>query len=307
MLNMRQILPLLIFCCCNIGCPVAQELNAAVTVNSSRIGGDRQLFDRLEQQLGSFINERKWMEEQGAADEKIDCSFTLLIHEMPSPSSFKCELLVQARRPVAGTTRKTTLLNYRESSLLFDYTDFQPLEFNPDHITSNLVATIAFYANLIIGLHSDSMTPLGGSASFRQMMAIANNVQFNHWSGWDMDDRGRNRYAIAALFNDPAFEDYRTMWYGYHREGLDEIAPIENALNKLKEAHKAQNIADIDACMAELNTAFQAASQEMYNAANAQAGGQQAGPQDFGGQQPGGNQSGSQQGDVTDVDFEEVK
>ena len=53
MLNMRQILPLLIFCCCNIGCPVAQELNAAVTVNSSRIGGDRQLFDRLEQQLGA--------------------------------------------------------------------------------------------------------------------------------------------------------------------------------------------------------------------------------------------------------------
>lgn len=78
-------------------------------------------------------------------------------------------------------------------------------------------------------------------------------------------------------------------------------------MNKLKEAHKAQNIADIDACMAELNTAFQAASQEMYNAANAQAGGQQAGPQDFGGQQPGGNQSGNQQGDVTDVDFEEVK
>lgn len=87
----------------------------------------------------------------------------------------------------------------------------------------------------------------------------------------------------------------------------DKKTPIENALNKLKEAHKAQNIADIDACMAELNTAFQAASQEMYNAANAQAGGQQAGPQDFGGQQPGGNQSGNQQGDVTDVDFEEVK
>jgi len=41
----------------------------------------------------------------------------------------------------------------------------------------------------------------------------------------------------------------------------------------------------------------------MYNAQNAQ-GGQQAGPQDFGGQQGGSN---NQQGDVTDVDFEEVK
>lgn len=87
----------------------------------------------------------------------------------------------------------------------------------------------------------------------------------------------------------------------------DKKAPIENALNKLKEAHKAQNIADLDTYMAELNTAFQAASQDMYNAANAQAGAQQAGPQDFSGQQPGGNPSGSQEGDVTDVDFEEVK
>jgi len=87
----------------------------------------------------------------------------------------------------------------------------------------------------------------------------------------------------------------------------DKKAPIENALSKLKEAHKAQNIADLDTYMAELNTAFQAASQDMYNAANAQAGSQQAGPQDFSGQQPGGNPSGSQEGDVTDVDFEEVK
>lgn len=87
----------------------------------------------------------------------------------------------------------------------------------------------------------------------------------------------------------------------------DKKAPIENALNKLKEAHKAQNIADLDTYMTKLNTAFQAASQDMYNAANAQAGAQQAGPQDFSGQQPGGNPSGSQEGDVTDVDFEEVK
>jgi len=86
-------------------------------------------------------------------------------------------------------------------------------------------------------------------------------------------------------------------------------APIEAALNKLKEAHKAQNLAGIDAATNELNAAFQAASQEMYNASNAQAGAQQAGSQGFDGQQPGGSQSGnqSQEGDVTDVDFEEVK
>jgi molecular chaperone DnaK len=85
----------------------------------------------------------------------------------------------------------------------------------------------------------------------------------------------------------------------------DKKGPIEAALAKLKEAHKTQDIARIDAATNELNTVFQAASQEMYNAQNAQ-GGQQAGPQDFGGQQQGG-QSDNKQGDVTDVDFEEVK
>ncbi len=83
----------------------------------------------------------------------------------------------------------------------------------------------------------------------------------------------------------------------------DKKGPIEAALAKLKEAHKAQDIAGIDAATAELNTVFQAASQEMYNAQNAQ-GGQQAEPQDFGGQQQ--SQS-NKDGDVTDVDFEEVK
>ena len=85
----------------------------------------------------------------------------------------------------------------------------------------------------------------------------------------------------------------------------DKKTPIETALNKLKEAHKAQDIAGIDAAMAELNSVFQAASQEMYNAQNAQ-GGAQPGP-DFG-QQAGGNAGNNKQDSgVTDVDFEEVK
>ena len=84
----------------------------------------------------------------------------------------------------------------------------------------------------------------------------------------------------------------------------DKKTQIEAALGKLKDAHKAQDLAGIDAATNELNTVFQAASQEMYNAQNAQ---QQQGPQpgaNYGGQQ---QQSGNSQDNVTDVDFEEVK
>lgn len=85
----------------------------------------------------------------------------------------------------------------------------------------------------------------------------------------------------------------------------DKKGPIEAALAKLKEAHKAQDLAAIDSATTELNNVFQAASQEMYNAQNAQQGGAQPGP-DFN-QQAGGSQSNKQDGGVTDVDFEEVK
>ena len=86
----------------------------------------------------------------------------------------------------------------------------------------------------------------------------------------------------------------------------DKKAPIEAALGKLKEAHKSQNLDAIDAAMKELNDAFHAASQDMYNAANAQ-GGAQADPNCGAGGC--GAQGGSQNaGDnVQDADFEEVK
>lgn len=82
----------------------------------------------------------------------------------------------------------------------------------------------------------------------------------------------------------------------------DKKAPIENALNTLKEAHKNRDIPAIDAALATLNTAWQAASEEMYKATQGQPGAEGA-PQDPGpsGQQKSGND------EVTDVDFEEVK
>ena len=81
----------------------------------------------------------------------------------------------------------------------------------------------------------------------------------------------------------------------------DKKAPIEAALGKLKEAHKAQDVDAIEPAMKELETAFHAASQEMYQAQ--QQAGTQAGPQP-GAQPNAGNQGGD---NVTDVDFEEVK
>jgi molecular chaperone DnaK len=83
----------------------------------------------------------------------------------------------------------------------------------------------------------------------------------------------------------------------------DKKAPIETALNKLKEAHKSQDVNAIDAATTEMNNAWTAASEELYKATQGeQAGGQQPG----GGQQQGGNNGGGGE-NVTDAEYEEVK
>ncbi|MBR2352344.1 MAG: molecular chaperone DnaK [Alistipes sp.] len=81
----------------------------------------------------------------------------------------------------------------------------------------------------------------------------------------------------------------------------DKKSAIEGALAKLKEAHKNQDLTAIDAAIAELNTAWQSASQEIYQAQQAAQGAQQ-GPQ--GGAQP---NDGGAQAQPEDVEFEEVK
>lgn len=89
----------------------------------------------------------------------------------------------------------------------------------------------------------------------------------------------------------------------------DKKAEIESALGKLKEAHKAQDLAGIDAAMNEMNAIWQKASEEMYKNAGAQ-GGPQGGfdPNNMGGNpNQGGQQQGNNNDEVTDVDFEEVK
>lgn len=76
----------------------------------------------------------------------------------------------------------------------------------------------------------------------------------------------------------------------------DKKQPIEEALAELKAAYEAKDIAQMDAASEKLNTVFQAASQDMYNAANA----------DQGGAQETSDNAGNADDEVTDVDFEEV-
>ena len=84
---------------------------------------------------------------------------------------------------------------------------------------------------------------------------------------------------------------------------------IEAALTELKAAHSARNVGQIDTAMEKINQAWQAASQDMYNAQQQAGGNPGAGfdPNNMGGNPNAGQQGGNPQDNVTDVDYEEVK
>ena len=82
----------------------------------------------------------------------------------------------------------------------------------------------------------------------------------------------------------------------------DKKGAIEAALEELKEAHKSQDIASIDSATEKMNTAWKAASEDMYKASQEQPGQQGPDPSQKGNAEPN-----NPQDEVTDVDFEEVK
>ena len=227
----------------------AQELNARVTVNGDKIAtANKQIFTTLQNALMEFVNNRKWTDATFAVNEKIDCSMTIIVNELDE-SSFQTEIQVQARRPVYNSSYTTTLFNFRDQELNFEYMEGEPLDFNSNTLTSNLTATVAFYVYIILGLDFDRFAPKGGTTYIQQAQQIVNMAQSEmSWNGWKAFESNQNRHALATALQDNASEAFRDMWYTYHRRGLDEMAAnpdrgrmtIIEALPALREVRSAR-------------------------------------------------------------------
>jgi molecular chaperone DnaK len=114
----------------------------------------------------------------------------------------------------------------------------------------------------------------------------------------DADKKRRDEVETLNKADSLIFQTERQLKEYGDKIPADKKQPIEDALTELKKEFDAKNIANLEPAMERLNNVFQAASQEMYNAANAGGADAGAGAQ--------GNAGGSSSDEVTDVDFEEV-
>jgi hypothetical protein len=203
----------------------SSEVNVRLTINSDKIQGtNKQIFTTLQTALNEFANNKKWTNATFALNERIDCTFTIILNEM-ADNRFAGEIQVLARRPVFNSAYTTTIFNFRDTQFDFEYTEFEPLEYTENTIESNLTATIVFYIYTILGLDFDSFAPKGGTAFLQEAQHIVTLAQSQMgWSGWKAFDSDRNRHALATALTENNGESFRQFWYDYHRKGLDEMA-----------------------------------------------------------------------------------
>jgi len=204
----------------------AQELNARLTINTQKIqSANKDMFTSMERNLNQLLNGQRWTNLNLDRSERIDCTVSITINEATSENSFVADIQISSRRPVYNSTYITTLMNYRDTQFEFSYMQGQSLDFNDANIDNNLVAVIAFYAYVIIGLDSDSFSLNGGRPYFARAMEVANMAQSLNAKGWEpFSGRNNNRYDLAVALTDESSKDFHSMWYDYHRMGLDEMA-----------------------------------------------------------------------------------
>lgn len=242
----------------------AQELNATVTVNAQQIEASaRERFSSLKENLEEFINGQQWTGAQFAPNERIECTFAITVNEIAATDVYNVSLTVQARRPVFNASYQSTLVNWRDDSVVFPYQDGQTLTYNEFNLDNELIATLAYYCYLVLGLDFDSFAPLGGEPYLRKCESIVSQMQSSDNRGWKAFDAKTNRHALITALLEQAQQPYRQLWYTYHRQGLDQMAQsmdkgraqITAALPNLKEVRSAD-------AMTPLTSLFIAAKQD---------------------------------------------
>ncbi len=202
---------------------VAQELNCRVVINSDKIQGtNKEVFNTLEQSITEYMNETKFSSVQLSPMERIECTLQFIVSEY-TDDRFSCTLQIQSRRPVYNSSYTTTLINFQDTEVEFDYKQNDPLIFSPTTYENNLTCILNFYAYFILGVDFDSFLLYGGDPFFELARTMVTLGQSTQELGWKAFDNDRNRSAMISAFTEPATKPFREMWYIYHRKGLDEM------------------------------------------------------------------------------------
>jgi hypothetical protein len=207
----------------------AQELNCLVTVNSDQIAGsNKQVFTTLQQSLNEYINQTKWTDRVVKPEERVNCAMTIIITSRNN-NNFTATLQVQSTRPIYNSSYASPILNIKDNEFNFTYNEFDPLIYNKNSFDSNLVSTIVFYANIILGLDADTFSKLGGETELKEAQNVMLQAQQSGLSTWQNVVGKQNRYLLIDNLVAPKLKAFRNILYTYHRNGFDNLVNLKSS------------------------------------------------------------------------------
>jgi hypothetical protein len=199
----------------------SQVIEAEVVLDAQQTGRNQlSIFSTLERDLSEFINNTQWTNSNYKPHERIKCSFNVIIQGYDS-DNFQATLQVQSSRPVFGSSMNSILLNVKDNDFNFTYKEFEPLNYNPNVFTNNLVSTISFYVYTILGYDADSFVEGGGDEFYEEARKIVNAASQRGGNGWTESGASQSRFGINRDLLSGNFSNYRKALYVYHRQGLD--------------------------------------------------------------------------------------
>ena len=205
----------------------AQELNCRVSINSAEIGvSNKQIFTTLQTAISDYMNNTKWTGLLYGQNEKIDCILTINILQASVGGQFGGTIQLLVSRPVYDSTYLTPVLSFNDSDVAFSYEEYEPLVYNENAFTSNLVSLLTFYAYTIIGFEADSFSYKGGENFFKSAEHVVNTAQQGGARGWNRIDGNNTRFQLIDNLLSPVYDEFRSAMYVYHLQGLDRM--IEN-------------------------------------------------------------------------------
>lgn len=251
---MKNILAILTFCTIP-AFAAAQELNAKVVVNTSKLeGSNTEACEAFRQKVQDFLAQKQWTPIHYDEVERIECTFNITVNKYSAQDgSFECSLMLNSSRPVWGTSYNTTLYNTRDNHFDFRFDPADQLEYNPDNLDNQLMALLAYYAHLLIGLDLDTFAPLGGTTILQTTEDIVNKAQNLGYSGWSAFNESNNRFALLNDYMDGGMEPIRQFNYVYHRRGLDQLCDssdkareaIIESIELLSQAHEGRAMSNV--------------------------------------------------------------
>lgn len=213
----------------------AQELNAKVVINTAQLANtNTEACEIFREKAEEFLNTKQWTTVKYDEVERITCTFNITVNKYSAQDgAFECTLLLNTSRPVWGSSYTTPLYNTRDQHFHFKFDPADQLEYNPENLDNQLIALLAYYAHIIIGMDMDTFAPLGGTTVLQTAEDIVNKAQNLGYSGWSAFNESNNRFALLNDYMDGSMEAIRQMNYTYHRQGLD------NLCDSTEKAHKA--------------------------------------------------------------------